>query len=662
MTISDDLKVPDGFSFAGVSAGIKARKRDFGLILSEERCTAVGAFTQSALKAASVKWCQRLLPSTNVRAVVVSSGNANTLTGAQGEEDAKRMAASVAGKLDIPVDSTLVATTGVVGVRFPIERVQAASGALVKALGADVRPLAESILTTDTETKIASREIFLGGTRVRLLGVAKGSGMVHPNMATVLGFILTDARVDLPSLADIFRRVTASTWNATSVDHSTSPNDSVLLLANGVAENHPITDASSEGRKAFEQALLSVSDELARKVARDGEGARHFVEVEVRGAPSDEAATDFARAIVANNLVKAALFGTDPSAGRILAAVGARAGERGIRLAEQDLTVTIQGVTCFAQGEPVDFDRDGLRTQLRQREVVIAVRVGAAATSGRAYGCDLTYDYVRINADYAAVLADPDGPVRRDTRLETKTPELKTEILISALRYIERFANTRAVIRYGRATLESSQRAVAFAEDVRLLSSAGLLPILVQEGSSELVVTALAQAGIRAVGLSGADGGLLAWPSAHSEVKEGPLANVVVDPDVVETLLAKGYVPVIVPEFTEEALRIVGSGASLDVDRVAAEVAVACNAKKLIFLGETAGIVREGTLLSELSVDDLSLRLEQGRIEPSLIARCSAAREALTRGLDSAHFLDERTPHVVVAELFTETGVGTMVR
>lgn len=654
MQAPNDDRGPIGFSFSGVAAGIKARKRDLGLIFSEERCASVGLFTQSALRSASVGWCQRILPAAHVRALVVSSGNANTLTGSRGELAASRMAGAVASRLDITKESALVATTGVIGTPFPIDRVERGAERLVAELGPSITPLAESMLTTDTRTKIVSREIFIGGTKVRVTGIAKGSGMVHPNLATILGFVLTDAQIALPAMSEMFRRSAEDTWNALSVDQSTSPNDAAIFLANGMAENAPIVDANSEGAHLFEETLRGVMDGLARDIADDGEGARHFLEVTVRGATSVAACRDLARSVVGNSLVKAAIFGTDANVGRVLAAIGGRAGEMGIALDERALAVSIQGVVCFEHGEPCDIDRDALRAQLRQRNVVIDVCVGAADTRGSGYGCDLSYDYVRINADYAAVLADPDGPVRRDTRLDTKTPELKTEILVAALRYIERFANTRAVIRYGATTLSSSQRAVSFAEDVRLLSAAGLRPILVQEGSSELVVTALAQAGMRAVGLSGADGGLLAWPRTNGAV--------VVDPDVVETLLAKGYVPVIVPEFTEEASRIVGSEGSLDVDRVAAEVAVACGAKKLLFLGETTGLIREGVLLSELTAEDLSLRIDERRIDEALLPRCEAAREALARGVDSTHFLDERTAHVVVAELFTETGVGTMVR
>ena len=654
MQAPNDDRGPIGFSFSGIAAGIKARKRDLGLIFSEERCGCVGLFTQSALRSASVSWCQRILPAAHIRALVVSSGNANTLNGTQGDVAATRMASAVSTRLDIARESTLIATTGVIGTPFPIERVERGAAQLVAELGPSISPLAESILTTDTRTKIVTKEVFLGGTRVRVTGIEKGSGMVHPTLATVLGFVLTDAHVAMPAMGDMFRRAAADTWNALSVDQSTSPNDTALLLANGMAENAPIVDSRSEGAQLFEETLSVVMDRLARDIADDGEGARHLIEVVVSGAATADACRLLARSVVGNSLVKAAIFGADANVGRVLAAVGACAGQAGIVLDERALSVSIQGVACFAQGEPCQFDRDVLRTQLRQRSVLIEVHVGFAPTRGSGYGCDLTYDYVRINADYAAVLADPDGPVRRDTRLDTKTPELKTEILVAALRYIERFANTRAVIRYGATTLASSQRAVSFAEDVRLLSAAGLRPILVQEGASELVVTALAQAGMRAVGLSGADGGLLAWPSTKGAV--------VVDPDVVETLLAKGYVPVIVPEFTEEASRIVGAEGSLDVDRVAAEVAVACGAKKLLFLGDAAGLVRDGVLLSELTAEDLATRMDERRVDEAFVPRCNAAREALARGVDSIHFLDERTAHVVVAELFTETGVGTMVR
>jgi len=649
--------LPIGFAFSGIGSGIKARRKDLGLIVSDAPAVAVGRLTQSATRAAPVRYCAARLPSSSVRAIVVASGNANACAGERSERDNDRMAKAIARALDVNEDAVLTAATGVIGVPFPIERMEAKTPELVAALSEDPLPTAEALLTTDTVTKIASREIYVGGMRVRVLGLAKGSGMVHPNMATVLCFLLTDAVIGAELLDAALGPIVDETFNAVSIDGATSTNDTVLALANGLAENPEITSLEGEAGRAFSAALLAVARELAIAIARDGEGARRLVTVEVSGAATQADARLFARSVITSSLVKAALFGADPGYGRILAALGACAAERKLALEIPGCSVALQKIPVFKSGTPVAFDSDALRARLRQREVTIDVRVGAGAGSAEAFGCDLSYDYVRINADYAAVLVAPNGgPVERDKRLDTKTPELKTEVLVSALRYIDRFAGTRAVIRYGAATLSQPSLALSFAEDVRLLTAVGLSPILVQQGSSEMIVTALARAGKRALGLSGADGNLLAWP------REGSPTEVSVDPDVIETLLTKGYIPVIVPELTEEAAWVTGSSGLLDVDHVAAEIAVACGAKKILFLGESPGLMSDGLLVSELSAEDLAERVVQSSIDPALVQRARAASRALSRGVDSAHFLDERIPHVVVAELFTDSGVGTMVR
>ncbi|MBK6513450.1 MAG: bifunctional glutamate N-acetyltransferase/amino-acid acetyltransferase ArgJ [Polyangiaceae bacterium] len=652
-------RLPTGFSFSASHCGIKARRRDLGLIVSEAPCTAAGCFTRSRAKAAPVRWCESLLPTAEARAIVVASGNANAMSGPDGAAANGRMAGAIARVLDVPPAAVLTACTGVIGVPFPIERVEQGVEALFGGLAADPTPFAEAILTTDTCTKLASSELFIGGTRVRILGIAKGSGMVHPNMATVLAFLLTDADIAADALATALTDAVGRTFNAVSVDGDTSTNDSAIALANGLADNPAITSIESDSGRAFAAALTAVCRELARAVARDGEGARRLVTVTLEGARDDAAAASLARAVVSSNLVKAALFGADPGYGRILAALGARAAEGHHELDPRRVSVALQGVQTFHRGAPASFDPDALRALLRQRDVDVHVDLGLAAGRAEAWGCDLSYDYVRINADYAAVLVDPDGPVRRDQRLDTKTPELKTELLVSALRYIERFAGTRAVIRYGGSTLSRRDLALSFAEDIHLLSAVGLKPILVQEGASEIVVSALARTGIRAVGLSGADGNLLAWPSAAERSEGHPIS---VDPDVIETLLQKGYVPVVVPALTEEARIVVGDTTAIDVDQVAAEIARVCKARKLLLLGDSSGLSSEGMLLSELSAEELAERVRARTIEEPMRARARAAVAALESGIDSVHFLDERLPHVIVAELFTDTGVGTMVR
>jgi acetylglutamate kinase len=374
-----------------------------------------------------------------------------------------------------------------------------------------------------------------------------------------------------------------------------------------------------------------------------------------------------ARSVVESSLVKAALFGADPGFGRVLSALGARASVLGASLDPASVGVTMQGVRVFEAGRPVTFEADALRARLRQDEVRVEISVGAGPAEATAWGCDLSYDYVRINADYAAVLVDsPGGPVHRDARLDTKTPELKTEVLVSALRYIERFSGTRAVVSYGPATLARRDLAQRLAEDVRLLAAVGLRPILVQRGDpSEAVVSSLARAGVRAVGLSGSDGNLIQLDTTDLD-DDAP--RVRVDPDVVETLLAKGYIPVVMPALTELHPSRPGApggsvrGLPVDADAVAAEIAVACAARKLIFLGEAPGILSGGLLVSELSAEELDRRAREGEIEASMTHRAMATVRALSGGVETVHLIDERVPHNVVAELFTENGVGTMVR
>jgi acetylglutamate kinase len=556
-------------------------------------------------------------------------------------------------------------TTGVIGVPLPVEprSRQGARGARSASLAArSDASFAEAILTTDTvhEARLVASSSSAGPACVSW-GIAKGSGMVHPNMAT-------DPR--LPPHRRGHRRgrararrltptPSAETFNAVSVDRDTSTNDCVLALANGLAKNEPITSAKGEPADKLYHAMLDVCRELARAIAADGEGAQHLLTVRLTGAEDRDEARSMAKAVIESSLTKAAFFGTDPNWGRIAAALGQRAAERGVELSPSELTIRIQDVDVLVKGAPQPFDVNAVRALLRGEEVFIDIDLGRGDERAEAWGCDLSYDYVRINADYGAVLVDPEGTVRRDQDLEQKTPELKAVTLLQALRYIERFAGTRAVIKYGGSTLSRRDLALSFAEDIHLLSAVGLKPILVQEGASEIVVSALARTGIRAVGLSGADGNLLAWPSAAERSEGHPIS---VDPDVIETLLQKGYVPVVVPALTEEARIVVGDTTAIDVDQVAAEIARVCKARKLLLLGDSSGLSSEGMLLSELSAEELAERVRARTIEEPMRARARAAVAALESGIDSVHFLDERLPHVIVAELFTDTGVGTMVR
>ena len=700
-------KVPVGFSFAGGAAGIKVKKRDLALILSEVPAVAAGCFTQSKSRAASIEWNAARVPRSDARAILVNSGNANCLTGPEGIEANRRMASAVADRLGVSADAVFTCSTGVIGVPLPVAKIAAAVPELIAQLGPDPMTVADAILTTDTCTKVSSREIFLGGDRVRLLGIAKGSGMIHPNMATMLAFIVTDAAIAADVLDAVLRAAVDETFNMISVDRDTSTNDAVIVLANGMAENHPLVvlpaaevNPAAEV-KLFSAALHAICEDLARAIAADGEGAQHLLTVRLGGAATRTAARDLARSVVESNLTKAAFFGTDPNWGRVAAAMGARAAERDYPFDPATLSVTIQGTRVLGSGIPVPFDADALRVLLRGEEVFIDVDLAQGTHAATAWGCDLSYDYVRINADYGAVLVDsPEGSVRRDLRLETKSPALKAEALLQALRYIERFAGTRAVIKYGGAAMVQADLKDRFAEDVRVLKAVGLQPILVHGGGPEIsrtlermgqksefigglrvtdegnlkvvemvltgqinkeIVASLARAGSRAVGLSGKDGNLISARKQKGPdgVDLGYVGEVAaVDPDILELLLAKGYVPVVSPL----GLGADGHTYNINADAVAAEIAIACRAKKLIYLTDVPGILSQGLLISELSAEELLVRMHDGTLTGGMLPKAQSILRALEGGVETVHIIDGRVPHNVVAELFTSRGVGTMIR
>jgi len=695
------VKIPLGFSFAGVAAGIKVKRPDLALVLSEVPAVAAGCFTRSKARATCVDWNAARLPRTDARAIVANSGNANCLTGEDGVASNAGMATAVAEALGVSADEVLTCSTGVIGVPMPDAKVAAAVPKLVETLGQDPNLVAEAILTTDTCTKLASREIFLGGDRVRIVAIGKGSGMIHPNMATMLAFIVTDAAIDVAVLDGMLHAAVDETFNMVSVDRDTSTNDQVIALANGMAENDPITRRDSPEAAHFSAALVEVCRELARAIAADGEGAQHLVTVTVRGAEDVVAARALARAVTESNLTKAAFFGTDPNWGRVLAAIGARASELHVRFDPAEASVRLQNVLVYASGVPQQFDADALRALLRGEEIFVDVEVGTGIGQATAWGCDLSYDYVRINADYAAVLVDsPDGPVRRDPRLDNKTPELKADTLVQALRYIERFAGTRAVIKYGGAAMVRADLKDRFAEDVRLLQAVGLQPIIVHGGGPEIsrtleqmgqtsqfvdglrvtdasslrivemvltgqinkeVVASLARAGTKAVGLSGKDGGLIEarkmnMPPGKDLGYVGEVARV--DPEVIELLLGKGYIPVVSPI----GLGKDGQTYNINADTVAAEVAIACGARKLIYLTDVAGILSNGLLVSEMSAEELEARMRDGTVKGGMLPKAASILRALEGGVETVHIIDGRVPHNVVAELFTSRGVGTMIR
>ena len=394
---SNNIVSPKGFTAAGVHCGIKKEKKDLAILVSEVPASVAGVFTTNSVQAAPLKVTKEVVYNTKkMQAIIVNSGNANACTGKQGIADAYEMQALAAAKLGIEPYLVGVASTGVIGEIMNMEPV--VKGVEMLNPNNDLESgmnFAQAILTTDTVMKNTTYATIIDGKEVLISGTAKGSGMIEPNMATMLGFITTDANIESDELQKALSEITNVTFNAITVDGDTSTNDTVVVLANGLAGNEPLTPAHPEWNN-FYTALRLVAEDLAKAIARDGEGATKLIEVEVDGAISDEEARKIAKTVVGSPLVKTAVFGCDANWGRIIAAIG----YSGATVDPEKITIKIGGATMVEKGEPIKFSEEELIEILKQSDVKIYVSLEVGEGHGYAWGCDLTYDYVQINASY----------------------------------------------------------------------------------------------------------------------------------------------------------------------------------------------------------------------------------------------------------------------
>jgi len=400
--IEGGVCAPNGFTANGVLCGIKKgrTKNDLALIESEVPCAASAVFTKNLVKAEPVKLTKRHLANGRAQAVVANSGNANACTGEQGYSNALRMARAAAGCLGLAETYVLVCSTGVIGQQINIAAIEAGMGKLCEGLSREGNVAArEAIMTTDTKFKEVAVETLIGGKKVTLGTMAKGSGMIHINMGTMLGFITTDCLIAPKLLDAALRESIEKTYNCVSVDGDTSTNDTLLILANGLAGNKIIKSKDSDYR-AFVEALNAINTEMAKKIAGDGEGAEHLIECAVTGAKNDETARKLAKSVISSSLVKAAFFGKDANWGRILCAMG----YSGEIFKQEGVSVFFRSaageVEVFHRGVPLDFDESKAKLILTEGETAIRIELEDGKGSGTAWGCDLTYDYVKINGDY----------------------------------------------------------------------------------------------------------------------------------------------------------------------------------------------------------------------------------------------------------------------
>ena len=387
-----------GIRAAGLHAGIKAADaKDVALIVTDAPATAAGVFTKNSVTAAPVIVCRDHLSNGRAQAVIVNSGNANACTGEIGMANAQRMAALTAEQLGIDANLVLVSSTGVIGQQLPMSKVesgiQAAASALSTEGGSDA---AEAIMTTDTHPKSVAVEIEIGGESVRIGGIAKGSGMIAPNMATMLSYLTTDAKINAETLQTALNRVVGDTYNLLTVDTDRSTNDTVLILATGHADNTEITIADGENYEAFCEGLLFVCTELVKMLARDGEGATKLVEVVVKRARNRDDAEKAARAVAESPLVKTAVFANDANWGRIMMAIG----KSGAKFDPYQVDVWLADYRLVKNGMDAGYDEDKATSLFAQDPVRITIDLRAGDTEVTMWTCDYSYDYIRINADY----------------------------------------------------------------------------------------------------------------------------------------------------------------------------------------------------------------------------------------------------------------------
>ncbi|MEH2313564.1 MAG: bifunctional ornithine acetyltransferase/N-acetylglutamate synthase [Nostoc sp.] len=429
--ITGGITAPRGYQAAGITAGLKpSGLPDLALIFSEVEAIAAGVFTTSQVKAACVEYCrQRLQAKHSARAILCNAGQANAATGTQGYLDTLESAMAVGQALNIPSESVLLASTGVIGQRIKMDALRSGIPKVVAALsetGSDAA--AGAIITTDLVTKSIALETTIGDRPVRIGGIAKGSGMIHPNMATMLAFVTCDAAVSSALWQQMLARAADRSFNSITVDGDTSTNDSLIALANGQSRTPAITELGAEAEK-LEAMLTAVCQHLAKAIARDGEGATCLIEVEVTGTHDELSARQIAKTIAGSSLVKSAIFGRDPNWGRIAAA----AGRAGVPFEQENLQIKLGDFLMLENGQPLTFDRAAASAYLKQtaadsslpkdfiatnnsndlsfdrstikaqrvdNPVIIAVNVGNGHGAGKAWGCDLSYDYVKINAEY----------------------------------------------------------------------------------------------------------------------------------------------------------------------------------------------------------------------------------------------------------------------
>ena len=386
--------IPNGFEFGWFACGIKATGNDLGLLVCPSGCVAGGVYTTNLVRASCIDQNKSRTPSPDLRAVFVNSGNANACTGKTGAENSLAIADSVAQSIGCSPQQVVVLSTGVIGEQLPMEKIKTGivgAAENLSSTGQCVAEVTQAFMTTDKFPKIVSREFDLNGSIYRILGIAKGAGMIGPNMATMLSVVMTDAPIAADDIQSMLATAVDQSFNRISVEGHTSTNDAVILMSSADE-----ADCSGPDRDAIQTVLNESCAELAKMIPADGEGSAHLIEIRVAGARDDEAADQIARVVAASNLVKTAVSGCDPNWGRIVSAVGYAK----VAIDPDEISLSINGICIYRDGTPLDFDEGAVSQSMTDRDVLIELSVGSAAGAAKHWTSDLTVDYVKLNADY----------------------------------------------------------------------------------------------------------------------------------------------------------------------------------------------------------------------------------------------------------------------
>ncbi|WP_242212207.1 bifunctional glutamate N-acetyltransferase/amino-acid acetyltransferase ArgJ [Bacillus cereus group sp. BfR-BA-01383] len=391
------IVTPKGFSAIGTANGLKQEKKDLGAIVCEVPAACAAVYTTNQIQAAPLQVTKESIAAEGkLQAIIVNSGNANACTGMKGLQDAYEMRGLGAEHLDVKENYVAIASTGVIGVPLPMDIIRHGVETLIPTKNVSgARSFSEAILTTDLITKDTCYELIIDGKEVTIAGVAKGSGMIHPNMATMLSFITTDVNIEHEVLQTALSQVTNHTFNQITVDGDTSTNDMVIVMASGLSETNTMSMEHKEWG-TFVCALQKVCEDLAKKIAQDGEGATKLIEVNVLGARTNEEAKKIAKQIVGSSLVKTAIYGEDPNWGRIISSIG----QSEVAINPNTIGMTLQSIAVLKNSEPQMFSEEEMKKRLQEHEIVIDVYLHLGEETGSAWGCDLSYDYVKINACY----------------------------------------------------------------------------------------------------------------------------------------------------------------------------------------------------------------------------------------------------------------------